>query len=352
MKKLRWQDLLITAALLTLMLAVSLLLQGIHTNKSAISMLFVLGVFLTSMWTQGYLWGILTSLSIVLIDNYVFAFPYFAFDFLMAENFFSGLVLLVISILTSTLTTKLKQQERIKVETETEKMRANLLRAVSHDLRTPLTTIYGSVSAIIDNFDFISREQKLKLLEQVQEDSESLIRMVENLLSVTRANNEGIRVNKVPTVLEEIIDATLMKFSKVYPKQAVTVKIPDEFISIPMDAMLIRQVLINLLENAVFHAHGMTELTLEVTMDGSDAVFSVMDNGCGIPRDRLPMLFTGQLYGSTVPSDSARTGMGIGLSVCAAIIQAHGSEITAANRPEGGACFRFRLEMEEQDHEQ
>lgn len=351
-RQLPWKECIITIGLLTAVLALSLLLQRIDTAKTLMSMLFVLAVFLISMWTQGYLWGILSSLAIVLIDNYVFAFPVFAFDFLLAENFISAVVLLAVSILTSTLTTKLKRQERIKAETETEKMRANLLRAVSHDLRTPLTTIYGASSAIIDSYDSIPREQQLKLLQQVQDDSENLIRMVENLLSVTRANSEGIRVSKIPTVLEELIDATLLKFSKAYPQQAVTVSIPDEFVSIPMDAMLIRQVLINLLENAVFHAHGMTELKLQVELQGNDAVFSVIDNGCGIPRDRLPDLFTGQLYGTTTPSDSARTGMGIGLSVCAAIIQAHSSEIFAENRPEGGACFRFRLEMEEQDHEQ
>ena len=346
-----WLDLLKALGVLTAAFLVSLLLQRICPSQRLVSMIFVLAVFLISLITQGYLWGILSSLLSVLIDNYVFAFPLFAFDFLSAENLIAALVLLAVAILTGTLTTKLKEQERIKAETEREKMRGNLLRAISHDLRTPLTTIYGSCSAIIDSYDSLSPQQQLTLLGQMQEDSESLIRMVENLLSVTRVGG-SVRIDKSPTVLEELIDATLMKFHKHYPSQVVGVTIPEDFISIPMDALLIQQVLINLLENAVLHAKGMTKLTLTVyTLEG-DAYFEISDNGCGIPRDQLPVLFTGQLYSQDAPSDAGRAGMGIGLSVCSTIIKAHGGEIQAENRKTGGACFRFRLEMEKISHEQ
>jgi two-component system sensor histidine kinase KdpD len=131
----------------------------------------------------------------------------------------------------------------------------------------------------------------------------------------------------------------------------VQVTIPEEFISIPMDAMLIQQVLINLLGNAVVHARGMTEQKFRVATCGNYAVFEITDNGCGIPRDRLDQLFTGQLYGRQEPGDDRRHGMGIGLGVCRTIIKAHGGEITAENLRSGGACFRFTLEMEKENHE-
>jgi len=349
LKKL-WEEFLIVITILAVAFIISLKLQEIVPSQSLVSMIFVLAVFLVSLSMKGYFWGILASIAGVLIDNYVFAFPYFAFDFLSTENFIAALVLLAVAIITGTLTTQLKEQERIKAEAEKEKMRGNLLRAISHDLRTPLTTIYGSSSAIIENYDNLNREQTLKLLGQVCDDSESLIRMVENLLSVTRVNDESVRVRKVPTVLEELIDTTLQKFRKHYDGE-VNVTMPEEFISIPMDALLIQQVLINLLGNAVLHAKGMTRLNLRVYTEGIRAVFEVTDNGAGIPRDRLDNLFTGQLYGRENPSDDRRHGMGIGLSVCSTIIKAHGGEITAENLRSGGACFRFWLEMETENHE-
>ncbi len=347
-----WESFVITLSILGVAFVVSQRLQELVPSQGLVSMLFVLAVFLVSLCTYGYFWGILASILSVLIDNFVFAYPYFAFDFINTANFIAAMVLLIVAITTSTLTTKIVEQERLRAEAEKEKMRGNLLRAISHDLRTPLTTIYGSTSVIMDNYDSLPRDQQLRLLGQVREDAESLIRMVENLLSVTRVNDATVQVSKTPTVLEELIDATLLAFSKHYPDQKVDVTIPDDFISIPMDAMLIQQVLINLLGNAVLHAVGMTELQLEVYTRGGDAVFEVRDNGAGIPRDRLEDLFSGQLYGRGSPSDERRHGMGIGLSVCSTIIKAHGGEITAENRESGGATFRFYLEMEKDSHEQ
>jgi two-component system sensor histidine kinase KdpD len=129
----------------------------------------------------------------------------------------------------------------------------------------------------------------------------------------------------------------------------VQVAIPEDFISIPMDPVLIEQVLMNLLENAVFHAHGMRNLWLRVEIQNNFAVFSVEDDGCGISEERMAHLFTG-LPDSVAPADSTRSNMGIGLSVCKTIIKAHGSELKAGNRPDGGAVFRFALEMEESNH--
>ena len=223
------------------------------------------------------------------------------------------------------------------MESETEKMRANLLRAVSHDLRTPLTSIYGACSTVIDNYDSLGREQKIKLLSEACADAQWLNRMVENLLSVTRIDADGVAIQKTPTVLEELVDTVLVRFQKLHPGVPVEVKLPDDFIVIPMDSMLIQQVLTNLLENAVLHAKGMTCLTLRVFTLGQRAVYEVIDNGGPDPN---------------APADSGKHGMGIGLSVCAAIIKAHGGEIKAESTPGEGTTIRFWLETEEVDTEE
>ena len=306
-------------------------------------------MFLISLVTEDYLYGVASALISVLAINFAFTMPLFEFNFTIPENLISAIIMIIVTILTGTLTTQIKRQKAIRAESEMERMRANLLRAVSHDLRTPLTTIYGSSSTMLDNFSLFSEEQKLDMLRGIKEDSQWLTRMVENLLSVTRLDNGNVKIIKTPVVLEELIDSVLQKFRKRYPKQAVCIDIPDEFITIPMDALLIEQVIVNILDNAAEHAEGMTELRLNVTTEGKNVVFCISDNGCGIESERLKTIFTGY-GGSAVPTDT-KINSGIGLSVCATIIKAHGGEITAENAPDGGAVFTFTLEMEDNNNE-
>ena len=189
------------------------------------------------------------------------------------------------------------------------------------------------------------------MIQGIKEDSQWLIGMVENLLSVTRIDNEGVKIVKAPIVLEELIDIVLMRFKKRYPKQKIHVEIPEEFISIPMDAVLIEQVIVNILENAVQHAIGMTRLELKVFTRGNQAVFEIRDDGCGIDKDKLDSIFTGYFEVKDTPVDHQKRSMGIGLSVCSTIIKAHGGQISVENLKEGGCVFRFALDMEEEECE-
>ena len=158
-------DSLFTLVILTMVFLVNLLLVQLCDTKTMTPMIFVLGVFLVSWRTQGYSFGIVASLLSVLAVNWAFTYPYWAFDLISPECISSVVVMLIVSTMTGALTTRLKQQEKLKAEAETERMRGNLLRAVSHDLRTPLTSIYGSCSAIIENFDSIPREKQILLLK-------------------------------------------------------------------------------------------------------------------------------------------------------------------------------------------
>ncbi len=338
-----------TVGILAVFFLLSLNLNQELDAPALIPPLFVLAVFLISLFTRGYGYGIFAALVSVLAVNFAFTFPYFAFNFKIHENILSAVILIVVTTATSTLTTIIKRQEKVRLAAEKEKLRADLLRAVSHDLRTPLTTIYGAASTVIENYDAIADAQKKDILCGIQNDSRWLIRMVENLLSVTRLDEEGVQLIKSPVVLEELVDTVLSKFKKNNPGQAVDLSMPEDFIMVAADAMLINQVLLNLLENAVQHAIGMTELRLSIHVEENKAVFEVMDNGCGMEKEKLKSVFFGYYTGEEGPADNQKRCMGIGLSVCAAIIRAHGGEIKAENRRKGGMVFRFTLEIVEED---
>lgn len=325
MKK-KSQDYLKMILILILAFGLCLIGQEIFGGQHWTPVIFTLSVYLVALVTQGYVYGVAASLLSVLAVNFAFTFPYFKFNFEIPENLFSAIIMLAVTIITSTLTTKIRMQEKIQAETEREKMRANLLRAVSHDLRTPLTTIYGSSAAVIENFDKLSKEQHLELVEGIKQDAEWLNNMVENLLSVTKIDGNRLNLVKTPVVLEELIDSVLIKFQKRYPNQNIHLDMPTEFISIPMDPVLIEQVLMNLLENAVKHAKGMTHLSLVITTEGKNVHFRVSDDGIG---------FTGK-------------DIGIGLSVCETIVKAHGGSLERKHSISGGATVQFMLEREEE----
>lgn len=343
------KNFIITAGTLCIAFFLCLGIHSLFNTEALIPTVFVLAVLLISLFTRSYIYGVISALVSVLAVNYAFTFPFFKFDFTIQENLVSAIIMIIVALITCTLITKIRRQEAIKSETEKEKMRANLLRAISHDLRTPLTTIYGSSSIILENKETISEELEVQMLKGIQNDAQWLVRMVENLLSVTKIDGGNVKILKTPIVLDELIDSVIRKFRARYPKQPVKLQLPDEFVTIPMDAILIEQVIMNILENAVLHGNGMTELNLKVSLNSRKATFEISDNGCGIREDKLKHIFTG-IYDSTGNSgDSQKRNTGIGLSVCSTIIKAHGGEIAAENSRKGGAVFRFTLDTEEKE---
>ena len=215
---------------------------------------------------------------------------------------------------------------------EKEKMRANLLRAISHDLRTPLTGIIGASNLYLENGSQLDEKEKKTLICNIQEDANWLLNMVENLLSVTRINASNAKVNKSLEPVEEVLSEAVQRLKKRLPDAQINVRIPDEFLMIPMDAVLIEQVIINLLENAVVHARSTRPIDCYVTYDDTSVSFHIRDYGVGISDEKLPVIFDGTGAAPTGNSDSSR-GMGIGLSICKTIIAAHDGTITARNIP-------------------
>lgn len=353
MKKLlmHLKNIAITVSILGISFVISVLLQNTLGIPEHVTTTFAFAVFLISLLVPYYSYGIAAAFVATLAINYAFTFPYFRLNFTIPTNLVSSITMIIISVMTCTLNNKVKRQEAVKAESEKERMRANLLRAVSHDLRTPLTTIYGSSTALLENMDTLSRIQQEQILGGIKEDSEWLVRMVENLLSITKIDSGMVKLTKLPVALDELMDSVIVKFRKRYPDQELELDIPDEVILIPMDPMLMEQVLINILENAVQHALGMTKLSVRVFVLSDQAIFEIRDNGCGIRDEKLSKLFTGCDVAGEQPADSRKRNAGIGLSVCATIVKAHGGEIRAENRKSGGAIFRFNLSLEDAEDE-
>ena len=343
------RDLLVSLALFlcAVILCAVALQSGAATYPGFASPIFVLTVLLISRFTTGYLYGLMASVLGVICVNYVFTYPYMELDFTLSGYPLTFLALLTVSAITSALTTRVKRQEHLRVESEKEKMRANLLRSVSHDIRTPLTSIVGATSTILDNPDLSPRQQH-DLLADVRDDAQWLIQVVENLLSITRMGNDQAQLSKIPEAAEEILGDTVRKFRKRYPAVAVRVAAPEELLMVPMDAILIQQVLSNLLENAMLHGETTSRIEVGVECCGNTARFFVRDNGRGIPRHILPTLFDGTLKHSETSGGDGKRNMGLGLSVCLAIVRAHGGTMDAKNLDQG-AEFTFCLPLSEQE---
>ncbi len=343
---------LITLGLLTAAFGLSMLFFYNFGVGEHVTAIFLLAVFLVSLLTDGYTYGVVAVFISLLIVNYALTEPLFAFDFMTPHNVISAFVMLVIAILTCTITTRLKKQQQATKEHEIERVRANFLRAVSHDLRTPLTTICGSCSLLADEFHNLSEERSKQLLQGVQEESVWLMRMVENILAVTKLEQDGVSVTKTPTVLDEVIDSVIMKFYRRYPGREVLVELPAYIVTVPMDPILIEQVLLNLLENAEHHGKHVSRIWLRAWLELGEVVIEVADDGDGIRANQLSRLFIDTFSEKKPSVDGGKHHAGIGLSICRTIINAHGGTIHAANRLGGGARLWFVLPVEEDVYEQ
>lgn len=325
-----------------------LMMNSIGNSDSAVPLVFVLAVLVIARLTDGYFYSFIASIISVIGVNFAFTYPYFEVDFTITGYPLTFLTMLAVSLVVGMLTEQVKRQGRIEAEAEKQRMQANLLRAVSHDLRTPLTTIIGSTNAVLENYDAFSDDVKRDLIGHVRDDAQWLVRLVENILSITRIKEGVVQIVKESEAAEEIAAEAVAKFRKRFEGVRVRVSVPDELLMVPMDATLIEQVLINLMENVVLHAQTATEIVLRIRRQGELAEFAVEDNGAGIDPKVLPMLFEEMFPHAQELRGDGRRNLGIGLSVCMSIVRAHGGTMSADNLPSGGARVAFTLPMGEE----
>ena len=354
-------SLLFTIWAMALATGISSIYHDVNPTGSAnVALIYILTIIMISYHTDKYRYGIISGIVSVFFINYLFTYPFGQFSFAVSGYPFTFMVMYFISILTSATTFRMKDQarkineaEKFLAEAEKEKLRANLLRAVSHDLRTPLTSMIGASSSYLENEAALPPKEKRELVSEIYEDANWLLHMVEYLLSVTRITDGGASVlKKTPEAAEEVLFDAVSTSRKRYPDLQIKTVIPDEFVTAPMDPLLIKQVLLNLIENAYFHARSTKPLECTLSSTEDAIKFCIRDYGTGIAPDRLSGIFDAV---PSAPSSAASTvdtrkGMGIGLSICKAIVKAHNGEITARNLTEG-AEFCFTIPKEEIHHE-
>ena len=246
-----------------------------------------------------------------------------------------------------------QQRMKSKEDTVKERYRANLLRAISHDIRTPLSSIIGTSEMLIDMTE--QDDSRHDLVRGIWKEADWLRSLVENILSLTRLQDGKLAIRKRPEAVEEVVGEAVNHAVSRMPEYEITVNVPDELLIVPMDPKLIEQVILNLLENAKKHTQPGNEIDITVEVDNAldRARFSVRDRGVGIRDNDLPHIFETFYYSTDKKYADAVHGIGLGLAICETIVKAHGGEITARNRTDGqGAEFIFTLPMEVDKDEQ
>lgn len=369
------RDILTTALLLYAAYWTSGILISHTGGENNSALVFVLAVVCISFFTTGYAYGITASIIGTFCINYFFMVPYSAFSLSHTGYPVAMLSMVAISCIVCALTSRVKQQAieavrrekntktlyemneklnaekaAIQLQSARETIRGNILRAVSHDLRTPLTAISGAASVLLSSEDILRSEKNASLANDIKADADALIVMVENLLSVTRIQDGTIPLKKREEMLEEVAGDAILTTRRRFPNCHVDLELSEDILYLPMEPMLIKQVMVNLLENAVRHSGSQSGILLNLFRQDEWAVVEVRDHGKGLPPEVCQAVQSGRPLSRDLNGDSTR-GMGIGLSVCQSIIKAHNGFFAAGNDPEGGAVIRFGLPMKESDHE-
>ena len=343
------KDLSMTVCLVACATVIGAIFRKMQWQETNTVVVYILSVVITSRYTTGYINGIFASILSVLLFNWFFTSPYYTLKVNNPTYFVTFLIMAATSLITSGLTTKLKVTSEKAKKMEQERFKGNLLRSISHDIRTPLSGIMGSGEMLMQMTK--DQEELYSLSKNIYEDANWLHGLVENILSLTRLQDGDRMLEKQPEAVEEIVGAAVATIEKRYPNREINITLPDEFLMVKMNGRLIHQVLINLVDNAIKHSSDNSvievnvDLKNDINKDRQEVVTKVKDRGTGIKEEDLPHVFEMFYTKDKDRKDKGNIrGIGIGLSICKSIVEAHGGKIKAENNVDGkGAVFTFTL---------
>ena len=328
-------------------------------DSSNLIMVYLLGVMCVAV-SLGRGPAVVAAILSVAVFDFFFVPPHLTFAVADSQYLFTLFVMLAAAMLIGTLAARLRSQvhtaralarervrlareaEEARLQGETERMRNALLSSVSHDLRTPLAVITGATSTLLEQEGALGVEERRDLLRTAADEAGRLNRLVGNLLAMTRLEAGAVQVHREWHSLEDLIGAALHRLEPLSDGRAFTVHVPDDLPLVPVDDVLIEQVLFNLAENALKHGASPSPIAIGARLAGSDVEVSVADRGHGLPPGAGERLFD-KFYRGDAGRRSG--GAGLGLAICRGIVQAHGGSIRAVDEPGGGARFTFTLPL-------
>lgn len=344
------KEFLITIGFLSIATVIGMLLIYIGFTESNVTMVYLLCVLLISIFTNGYIWSVAGSLVSVVLMNFFLTEPRFTFHTYDTGYPLTCVIMLAASMLTGTLESKLKKHVRMSEQAayreKTLQLRANLLRTISHDLRTPLTSISGNANNLMYNYDKLDNDTREQIFTDIYDDSEWLISLVENILFVTRFEDGTVTLNISDQLIDEVIAEALKHINRKSCEHKIHVDCGKELLLVKMDARLIIQVIINIVDNAIKYTQEGSDIYIKARKEGRYVIISIEDNGAGIPDDMKENVFDTFFTCNNEIADNRRS-LGLGLSLCKTIINAHGSELELRDNTPHGCIFEFKLQLSE-----
>ncbi len=336
-----------------LIVAMSTLIGNIlfpYINSNNLIMLYLLGVVAVTHLDSVHKGpSIVAALLSTLAFDFFFIEPYLSFAVSDTQYIFTLLVMLTISQLICHLNLLIKKQSesthKAKLQVDFEKMRNLLLTSISHDLRTPLTAIMGSASILLQ-VDNTSADMSAELLKNIFDESKRLNQHVTNILQMIRLESRSVKMNKRSYFAEDIIENALERLTESIAERAIELNIDAELPAVFIDPMLIQQVMVNLIENAIKYSPSGFPIGISARLSQGKLIIKIADRGMGLDTDELQNIFN-QFYRCS-NSTHADNGFGLGLPICKNIIEMHGGTIWAQNRIGGGAIFYFSLPLKDE----
>lgn len=354
-----FKDLAVSLLVVTAATLAGYVFKLFHLTDADIIMLYIIAVLVISIFTSKMRYCLISSVVGVVLFNYFFTSPEFSLSAHDAGYPVTFVTMFITAFISGSLANKLKrniviaeknarEKEEAALLAQNEQLRANMLRSISHDLRTPLTSISGYASTLLSSENTLDESARQQIYTDIYSESMWLIGIVENLLYATRIEDGRMQLNISVEILDDIVQEVVKHIERTYPKRNIIVDMHDEIIPVRCDANLIVQVIVNLCDNAIKYSDEETQVTISVTREKDSAVISVSDNGIGIADNEKEKVFEMFYTGGSRSSDSRRS-LGLGLALCKSIIDSHGGVISISDNTPNGTNVSITLPIGEVD---